>query len=116
MEGIDIFFAFMMGGLFLCWVVTEFWYSKSNEATWIKKARGNKSVKKYRQSLVGRKLNGIENHGNLSEIEREQFNEVEQKQLQGAYSTEQQRIIWRLAWWIMIIVMLCVRIFSGEEV
>ncbi len=119
MDALDIFFVFLMVSCILGWVVTEFLFHKKNEPTWIKKARGNMSVTKYRRSLVGRKLEGAEALGCFrlgwtNEIEREQFNEVEQKQLQRSYSSEQWRNLSRLTWLIIIILFLCVRIFSGE--
>ena len=51
------------------------------------------SVTKYRRSLVGRKLEGAQALGCFrlgwtNEIEKEQFNEVEQEQLQTSYFSE----------------------------
>ena len=93
-------------GLFLWTGVSEFKYRKSKDASWIKKARGDKSVKKYRESLIGRKLRGLEHTGNLSEIEMEQFSEVEQEQLMGAHHSENQRTTIRVFLPIFIILAL----------
>ena len=41
-------------GFFLCiWGVGEFLWRKSKDAGWINKAKGNMSVKKYRESIAG---------------------------------------------------------------
>ena len=75
------------------------------------------SVTKYRRSLVGRKLEGAQALGCFrlgwtNEIEKEQFNEVEQEQLQTSYFSEQWRILWRLTWLIILLIPLLVKILN----
>jgi hypothetical protein len=106
MDFLDIFFVFSIVVFLLGWAGVEAWFSKSNDAKWITKARGKKSLKKYRQSILGRKLSGREKVGILSEVETEQIYE--------AMKREENRLIGRCACWFFIILFLGVRIFSGE--
>ena len=106
MDFLDIFFVFFIVVFLLGWAGVEAWFSKSNDAKWITKARGKKSLKKYRQSILGRKLSGREKVGILSEVETEQIYE--------AMKREENRLIGRCACWFFIILFLGVRIFSGE--
>ncbi len=106
MDFLDIFFVFCIVVFLLGWAGVEAWFSKSNDAKWITKARGKKSLKKYRQSILGRKLSGREKVGILSEVETEQIYE--------AMKREENRLIGRCACWFFIILFLGVRIFSGE--
>jgi hypothetical protein len=114
MDFLDIFFVFFIVVFLLGWAGVEAWFSKSNDAKWITKARGKKSLKKYRQSILGRKLSGREKVGILSDIEKKQFTEVETEQIYEAMKREENRLIGRWACWIFIILFLGVRIFSGE--
>ena len=80
-------------GFFLCiWGVGEFLWRKSKDAGWINKAKGNKSVRKYRESIAGQKF------GELSEIEKQQ--------LRAAITNEQMRIVSRGLPWFFIIMFL----------
>ncbi len=106
MDFLDIFFVFSIVVFLLGWAGVEAWFSKSKDAKWITKARGKKSLKKYRQSILGRKLSGREKVGILSEVETEQIYE--------AMKREENRLIGRCACWFFIILFLGVRIFSGE--
>ena len=63
----DVAFLSGMGFLFFIWVIGEFFFRKSKDATWIQKARGNKPVREYRESIAGQKF------GELSEIEKQQL-------------------------------------------
>ena len=99
-------------GLFLWLVGSEFIFRKSKDATWIQKGKGNKSVLKYRESLMGRKLSALEKCGVLDEIEKKQFSEVEQEQLIAAHHSEIQRTNMRIFLPIFIIVGLGVYIYE----
>ena len=80
-------------GFFLCiWGVGEFLWRKSKDAGWINKAKGNKSVRKYRESIAGQKF------GELSKIEKQQ--------LIAAITNEQMRIVSRAVPWFFIIMFL----------
>ena len=80
-------------GFFLCiWGVGEFLWRKSKDAGWINKAKGNMSVKKYRESIAGQKF------GELSEVEEEE--------LGAAITNEQWRIVSRGLPWFFIIMFL----------
>ncbi|MDA7680817.1 hypothetical protein N8603_00365 [Verrucomicrobiales bacterium] len=115
MEPSDILLLILLGAPALIWVGAEFKYRKSKDASWVKKAKRNKSVSKYRQSLVGRKLSGFEQTGDPSQIERKQFSEVEQEQLIKAYFREQQRVLWRVVPWLVIALILGTYIYHGGE-
>ena len=90
----DVAFLSGMGFLFFIWVVGEFFFRKSKDATWIEKARGNKSVREYRESIAGQKF------GELSEIEKQQ--------LIAALKNETFRYVFRWAPWILIIMLLII--------
>ena len=80
-------------GFFLCiWGVGEFLWRKSKDAGWINKAKGNMSVKKYRESIAGQKF------GELREVEKEE--------LRAAITNEQWRIVSRGLPWFFIIMFL----------
>ena len=70
----------------------EFLWRKSKDAGWIHKAKGNMSVKKYRESIAGQKF------GELSEVEKEE--------LIAAITNEQWRIVSRGLPWFFIIMFL----------
>ena len=107
----DICLIFIVG-LFLWICVSEFKCRKSKDVTWIKKGKGNKSVAKYRESVLGRKLSALEKCGILDEIEKKQFSEVEQEQLIAAHHSEIQRTNMRIFLPIFIIVGLGVYIYE----
>ena len=80
-------------GFFLCiWGVGEFLWRKSKDAGWINKAKGNMSVKKYRESIAGQKF--------------EELSEVEKEELGAAIKNEQWRIVSRGLPWFFIIMFL----------
>ena len=90
----DVAFLSGMGFLFFIWVIGEFFFRKSKDATWIQKARGNKPVREYRESIAGQKF------GELSEIEKQQ--------LISALKNETFRYVFRWAPWILIIMLLII--------
>ncbi|MCH1500320.1 MAG: hypothetical protein L7U83_14775, partial [Akkermansiaceae bacterium] len=63
MKPTDIYLIIIVGCFLFIWGLGEFLWRKSKDAGWIHKAKGKKSVKKYRESIAGRKF------GALSEIE-----------------------------------------------
>ena len=92
MKPTDIYLIILIG-FFLCiWGVGEFLWRKSKVAGWINKAKGNKSVRKYRESIAGQKF------GELSKIEKQQ--------LIAAIRNEQMRIASRAVPWFFIIMFL----------
>ena len=92
MKPTDIYLIILIG-FFLCiWGVGEFLWRKSKDAGWINKAKGNKSVRKYRESIAGQKF------GELSEIEKQQ--------LTAALTNETWRIASRAVPWFFIIMFL----------
>ena len=92
MKPTDIYLIILIG-FFLCiWGVGEFLWRKSKDAGWIHKAKGKKSVKKYRESIAGQKF------GELSEVEKEE--------LIAAITNEQWRIVSRGLPWFFIIMFL----------
>ena len=92
MKPTDIYLIILIG-FFLCiWGIGEFIWRKSNDASWINKAKGNKSVRKYRESIAGQKF------GELSEIEKQQ--------LTAALTNETWRIAGRAVPWFFIIMFL----------
>ena len=92
MKPTDIYLIILIG-FFLCiWGVGEFLWRKSKDAGWINKAKGNMSVKKYRESIAGQKF------GELSEVEKEE--------LIAAITNEQWRIVSRGLPWFFIIMFL----------
>ena len=92
MKPTDIYLLIIIG-FFLCsWGMGEFLWRKSKDAGWINKAKGNMSVKKYRESIAGQKF------GELSEVEKEE--------LIAAITNEQWRIVSRGLPWFFIIMFL----------
>ena len=92
MKPTDIYLIILIG-FFLCiWGVGEFLWRKSKDAGWINKAKGNMSVKKYRESIAGQKF------GELSEVEKQE--------LIAAITNEQWRIVSRGLPWFFIIMFL----------
>ena len=92
MKATDIYLIILIGFFLFIWGVGEFLWRKSKDAGWINKAKGNKSVKKYRESIAGQKF------GELSEVEKEE--------LIAALKNEQWRIVSRGLPWFFIIMFL----------
>jgi hypothetical protein len=92
MEPADIYLIIIIGFFLFIWGVGEFLWRKSKDAGWINKAKGNMSVKKYRESIAGQKF------GELSEAEK--------KELIAAFTNEQWRIVSRGLPWFFIIMFL----------
>ena len=92
MKPTDIYLIILIGFFLFIWGVGEFLWRKSKDAGWINKAKGNMSVKKYRESIAGQKF------GELSEIEK--------RQLRAAITNEQMRIVSRAVPWFFIIMFL----------
>ena len=92
MKPTDIYLIILIGFFLFIWGVGEFLWRKSKDAGWIHKAKGKKSVKKYRESIAGQKF------GELSEVEKEE--------LIAAITNEQWRIVSRGLPWFFIIMFL----------
>ena len=92
MKPTDIYLIIIVGFFLFIWGVGEFLWRKSKDAGWINKAKGNMSVKKYRESIAGQKF------GELSEVEKEE--------LIAAFTNEQWRIVSRGVPWFFIIMFL----------
>ena len=92
MKPTDIYLIILIGFFLFIWGVGEFLWRKSKDAGWINKAKGNMSVKKYRESIAGQKF------GELSEIEK--------RELRAAITNEQMRIVSRGLPWFFIIMFL----------
>ena len=92
MKPADIYLIIIVGFFLFIWGVGEFLWRKSKDAGWINKAKGNMSVKKYRESIAGQKF------GELSEVEKEE--------LIAALTNEQWRIVSRGMPWFFIIMFL----------
>ena len=92
MKPADIYLIIIVGFFLFIWGVGEFLWRKSKDAGWINKAKGNMSVKKYRESIAGQKF------GELSEVEKEE--------LIAALTNEQWRIVFRGFPWFFIIMFL----------
>ena len=92
MKPADIYLIIIIGFFLFIWGVGEFLWRKSKDAGWINKAKGNMSVKKYRESIAGQKF------GELSEVEKEE--------LIAAITNEQWRIVSRGLPWFFIIMFL----------
>ena len=97
MKPTDIYLIILIGFFLFIWGVGEFLWRKSKDAGWINKAKGNKakgnmSVKKYRESIAGQKF------GKLSEVEKDE--------LTAALTNEQWRIVSRAVPWFFIIMFL----------
>ena len=95
----DIAFIILLSLPLIMWIGGEILFRKSKDAKWIKKGRGNKSVKKYSESVDRRKFSYIEKSksGVLNEIEeRELIELIEQEhQLDEAYKREEKRLLCR---------------------
>jgi purine-cytosine permease-like protein len=59
MKPADIYLIIIVGFFLFIWGVGEFLWRKSKDAGWINKAKGNMSVKKYRESIAGTEIWGI---------------------------------------------------------
>ena len=92
MKPTDIYLIILIGFFLFIWGVGEFLWRKSKDAGWINKAKGNMSVKKYRESIAGQKF------GKLSEVEKDE--------LTAALTNEQWRIVNRAVPWFFIIMFL----------
>ncbi|MDC0066763.1 hypothetical protein OAK16_04120 [Verrucomicrobia bacterium] len=92
MKPTDIYLIIIIGFFLFIWGVGEFLWRKSKDAGWINKAKGNMSVKKYRESIAGQKF------GELSEVEKQE--------LIAAITNEQWRIVSRGLPWFFIIMFL----------
>ena len=92
MKPADIYLIIIVGFFLFIWGVGEFLWRKSKDAGWINKAKGNMSVKKYRESIAGQKF------GELSEVEKDE--------LTAALTNEQWRIVSRAVPWFFIIMFL----------
>ena len=92
MKTAEIYLIIIIGFFLFIWGVGEFLWRKSKDAGWINKAKGNMSVKKYRESIAGQKF------GELSKIEKQQ--------LRAAITNEQMRIVSRGLPWFFIIMFL----------
>ena len=92
MKAADIYLIIIIGFFLFIWGVGEFLWRKSKDAGWINKAKGNMSVKKYRESIAGQKF------GELSKVEKEE--------LGAAITNEQWRIVSRGMPWFFIIMFL----------
>ena len=92
MKPADIYLIIIIGFFLFIWGVGEFLWRKSKDAGWINKAKGNMSVKKYRESIAGQKF------GELSKVEKEE--------LIAAITNEQWRIVSRGLPWFFIIMFL----------
>ena len=60
MDNGDITFIILLSLSLIIWIGGEILYRKSKDAIWIKKGRGNKSVKEYSESVNRRKFSYIE--------------------------------------------------------
>ena len=110
MDNGDITFIIFLSLFLIPWIGGEILFRKSKDAKWIKKGRGNKSVKKYSESVLRWKFSCIEKSesGELNEIEeRELIEFVEREhQLHEARNREEKRMLCRAVPWFMIILML----------
>ena len=110
MDNGDIVFIILLSLSLIMWIGGEIFFRKSKDAIWIKKGRGNKSVKKYSESVLRWKFSCIEKStsGELNEIEeRELIEFVEREhQLHEARNREEKRMLCRAVPWFMIILML----------
>ena len=92
MKPADIYLIIIVGFFLFIWGGGEFLWRKSKDAGWINKAKGNMSVKKYRESIAGQKF------GELSKVEK--------GELIAALTNEQWRIVSRAVPWFFIIMFL----------
>ena len=115
----DITLIFILYTLLMMWIGGEILFRKSKDAKWIKKGRGNKSVKKYSESVDRRKFSYIEKSksGVLNVIEERELNEFLdlEHQLKEAYKREEGRLACRAVPWFFIIMMLGFYIYHGGK-
>ena len=115
----DITLIFILYTLLMMWIGGEILFRKSKDAKWIKKGRGNKSVKKYSESVDRRKFSYIEKSksGVLNVIEERELNELLdlEHQLKEAYKREEGRLACRAVPWFFIIMMLGFYIYHGGK-
>ena len=119
MDNGDITFIIFLSLFLIPWIGGEIRFRKSKDAKWIKKARGNKSVKKYSESVLRLKFSCIEKStsGELNEIEeRELIEFVEREhQLKEACKRQEKRMLCRAVPWFFIILMLGTYIYHGGK-
>ena len=112
MDNGDITFIIFLSLFLIPWIGGEIRFRKSKDAKWIKKARGNKSVKKYYYSAITRRHNYIKDNNLLgkvlNEIEKKEVSELldQEHQLKEACNREEKRMFFRAVPWFMIILML----------
>ena len=119
MDNGDINFIIFLSLLLIPWIGVEIRFRKSKDAKWITKGRGNKSVKKYSESVNRRKFSYIEKaeSGVLNVIEERELNELLdlEHQLKEAYKREEGRLACRAVPWFFIILMLGFYIYHGGK-
>jgi hypothetical protein len=119
MDNGDITFIILLSLFLIPWIGGEIRFRKSKDAKWIKKGRGNKSVKKYRESVNRRKFSYIEKSksGVLNEIEERELIELidQEHKLKEAYKREERRFLCRSVLWFFIILMLGTYIYHGGK-
>ena len=115
----DIAFIILLSLPLIMWIGGEIRFRKSKDAKWIKKARGNKSVKKYYYSAITRRHNYGKNlvGKELNEIEEKELNELldQEHQLKEACKREEKRMLCRAVPWFFIILMLGTYIYHGGK-
>ena len=115
----DIAFIILLSLPLIMWIGGEIRFRKSKDAKWIKKGRGNKSVKKYSESVDRRKFSYIEKSksGVLNEIEERELIELldQEHQLHEACKREEKRMLCRAVPWFFIILMLGTYIYHGGK-
>ena len=119
MDNNDIVFIILLSLSLIIWIGGEILYRKSKDAIWIKRGRGNKSVKKYSESVNRRKFSYIEKSksGVLNVIEERELNELldQEHQLKEAYKREEGRLACRAVPWFFIIMMLGFYMYHGGK-
>ena len=117
----DIAFIILLSLPLIMWIGGEIRFRKSKDAKWIKKARGNKSVKKYYYSAITRRHNYIKDNNllvkDLNEIEKKEVSELldQEHQLHEACKREEKRMLCRAVPWFFIILMLGTYIYHGGK-
>ena len=119
MDNSDIVFIILLSLSLIIWIGGEILYRKSKDAIWIKRGRGNMSVKKYSESVNRRKFIYIEKSksGVLNVIEERELNELldQEHQLKEAYKREEGRLACRAVPWFFIIMMLGFYMYHGGK-
>ena len=119
MDNGDIVFIILLSLSLIMWIGGEIFFRKSKDEIWIKRGRGNKSVKKYSESVNRRKFSYIEKSksGVLNVIEERELNELlhQEHQLNEAYKREEGRLACRAVPWFFIIMMLGFYIYHGGK-